>query len=143
MVKKKRRRRRMLSKKQQLVINELFEEDFSEAEVLQKHNLSSYVFRKWLQDERFIAEMEFKISSSQRQSRLIIAKYAPVAAAKLVQLTESDKEETARKACLDIISVRAVDKPVSENAEPVEAVELESGTASRLLKALAEDGTDI
>jgi hypothetical protein len=73
-------------------------------------------------------------------------KYAAVAAAKLVQLTESDNPETARKACLDIISLPKTETQKKEQSAKAkkgdvkEAEQLSPETASRLLAALAESG---
>jgi hypothetical protein len=70
-----------------------------------------------------------------------MAKYSCLAAAKLVELTTSDKAETARRACLDIIC----QPKIAAEAEKVEKdsnkqVEQLSGTtASRLLAAMAEE----
>ena len=71
-----------------------------------------------------------------------MAKYSCLAAAKLVELTTSEKAETARKACLDIIICQP---KIAAEAEEIEKdsnkqVELLSGTtASRLLAAMAEE----
>jgi hypothetical protein len=70
-----------------------------------------------------------------------MAKYSCLAAAKLVELTTSEKAETARKACLDIIC----QPKIAAEAEEVEKdsnkqVEQLSGTtASRLLAVMAEE----
>ena len=74
-----------------------------------------------------------------------MAKYSQLAAAKLVQLTGSEKAETARKACLDIISVPKIradkveqpEKAPKESSQQVE--QLSDATASKLLAALAEE----
>ncbi|RKY23980.1 MAG: hypothetical protein DRP62_04830, partial [Planctomycetota bacterium] len=77
-----------------------------------------------------------------RQSAALIARYAPLAAAKLVQLTGSEKEETARKACLDIISLPtlAAKKTSQSNPDKIgkHREQMPEQTASRLLAALAE-----
>ena len=75
-----------------------------------------------------------------RQSQYIIGKYAPIAAAKLVQLTESEKDETSRKACLDVIMLQSNSKSIeSDETESAEQTEQLSGEqASRILAALAE-----
>ncbi|MBL7107448.1 MAG: hypothetical protein ISS77_07575, partial [Phycisphaerae bacterium] len=57
------------------------------------------------------------------------------AAAKLVELTQSDKEETARKACLDIISIESGE---SEGlGEQVDEERIPDGMTSKLLAVLA------
>ncbi len=138
------KRQKYLGKRQLAVIDDLFAGEITEAQVLQKHRLSAGVFRKWLGDEDFAAELAFRIESARRQSRMIIARFAPTAAAKLVELTDCKKEETRRKACLDVILVAAgtsrsdndstadeADQPLPEGLSP--------DLAGRLLAALAEE----
>ena len=72
---------------------------------------------------------------------------APLAAAKLVQLTDSDKEETARKACLDIISMLQIANHSSQVAnfdtsESQITPQLSDQTVGRLLAILAEEKID-
>lgn len=142
MAERKHKRRQHLSKKQRRVLDDLFESGLDEAGVLAKHNVSSGLFRRWLGDELFAGELAFRIEQLQRQSELIISRYAPVAAMKLVELTASEKEETARKACLDIISLpfagRSQTEPDTEFAPPPQ---LSPETASRLLAALARENS--
>jgi hypothetical protein len=134
-----------LSKKQLAVMEDLFSGELDERAVLQKHKISRNVYSRWLAEGFFASEFDRRIASAHRQSAAIIAKYAPLAAAKLVQLTESDKEETARKACLDIISLPALlDKKMARQGEPQTAEsqqqqQITEHTAGRLLAALAED----
>jgi len=136
---------RKLTKKQLAVIGELFSGELSEREALEKHRVSSSVFSKWLADERFCAEFDRRIASAHRQSAALIARYAPLATAKLVQLTGSEKEETARKACLDIISLPTLaakktkqSKDNQRGTRDEQREQLSRRTASRLLAALAE-----
>ena len=95
-----------LSKRQLAVLDDLFSDSGLSAEqVLQKHNVSQNLYSKWLSDKSYIAEMDSRIQLLDRNSRLLIAKYASVAAAKLIALTDSENQETARRACLDIINL--------------------------------------
>jgi len=133
--------KKQLSKRQLAVINDLFAEGMDESRVLARHKLSTAIYRKWLQEGVFADELRFRIDAAHRQSWLIIARYAPLAAAKLVSLTESEKEETARKACLDVISLRTGEKP-SDNMklEPDTdeiSEKLPDGLASKLLEVMA------
>ena len=134
-----------LSKKQLAVMEDLFSGELNEQAVLDKHKVSRNVYNRWLADGLFASEFDHRIMSAHRQSAALIARYAPLAAAKLVQLTESDKEETARKACLDIISLPALlDKRIGQPSEPQTAEtqqlqQITEQTASRLLAALAEE----
>ena len=136
-------RKKRLSKKQLAVIEDLFSGELDEQAVLDKHKVSRNVYNRWLADENFCAEFDRRIDSAKRQGELIIAKYASLAAAKLVQLTESKSQETARKACLDIISLPQVAKKPQEASEPEQAGEqqpqLSDEAVSRLLAVLAEE----
>lgn len=137
-------RKKRLSKKQLAVIKDLLGGELDEQAVLDKHKVSRNVYNRWLTDENFCAEFDRRIDSARRQGELIIAKYASLAAAKLVQLTESESQETARKACLDIISLpQAAAKKPQGASEPEQAGEqqppLSDETVSRLLAVLAEE----
>jgi len=141
-------RRRQLSNKQISVLDDLFSGDFNdEQEVLLKHKLSRNVYNKWLSEERFAERFRNCINGLNRQSELLIARYATLAAARLVHLTESKNQETGRKACLDIISFSLAKKMVSKvkgdgkgvKEADKKAASLPTRTARRLLAALAEE----
>lgn len=141
-------KRKQLSKRRLAVIDDLFAAQFDEQLVLDKHKVSRNTYNKWLTDANFTDELSLRIDSSHRQSELIIARYASLAAAKLVQLTESKSEETARKACLDIISLpkkaaSKTDQSTTADAdEQIGSQQLPPETVSRLLAALAEEKFD-
>jgi hypothetical protein len=112
--------------------------------VLERHKVSRNRYSRWLTDEAFGAELSRRIAAAYLQSQALIAKYSLVAAAKLVQLTESAKEETARRACLDIISLPGLSAKKAElgeksqDAAETAAQQFSDETASRLLEVLAE-----
>ena len=131
-----------LSKRQLAVIEDLFAGELDEQAILDKYNVSKTLYNRWLADDRFIEQFNERVYRAYRQSELIIARYAPLAAAKLVQLTACEKEETARKACLDILSLpTSADKSAVTSTEKAVSgpLELPAETASRLLAALAEE----
>jgi len=142
-----------LTKRQLAVIEDMFDGDDEQA-VLDKHKVSRRLYNKWLADSDFVGEFDRRIDAAYRQSAVLIARYAPLAAAKLVQLTESDKEETARRACLDIISMQNTGGRIQETeyrrgmkddgrgTMDDGRSELNDETASRLLSALAEESTE-
>jgi hypothetical protein len=139
-------REKQLSKRQLAVLDDLFGGELDEQAVLDKHQVSRSLYDRWLADSLFAEQLERRIAGLHRQSRLIIARYAPLAAAKLVELTGSDSQETARKACLDIISLpmtaQATGSGKSQPADMQEPPQLSEQAASRLLAALAEDEED-
>ena len=137
-----------LRKKQLAVIDDLFNGGFDEQAVLDKHKVRRNTYNKWLCDELFRAEFTRRIAVARLQSRALIAKYSLIAAAKLVELTESQNPETARRACLDIISspkaagqkTEKSCKSQKKNTDKLgQAYQLKPETAGRLLAALAEE----
>jgi len=134
-----------LTKKQLEVIDDLFESGGDESAVLEKHNIPHKLWQKWQSDKDFNDAVTDRLESSKRRSRIILAQYLPVAAAKLVQLCGSDKEETARRACLDVLGLRnriadAANGDDDENPqEPSET--LDPATASKILAVLADSQT--
>ncbi|MCX5633416.1 MAG: hypothetical protein NTW93_07070 [Phycisphaerae bacterium] len=85
-----------LTKKQLEIIDDLFESGGDETSVLQKHNIPRKVWAKWLADKDFADEIAARVEASKRQSRIILSKYLSVAAVKLVQLCNSENQETSR-----------------------------------------------
>jgi len=138
-------RRKYLSQRQLTVLDDLLNSDLDEQAVLDKHKISRNTYNRWQADELFVDEFNRRIASAHRQSVALIARYAPLAAAKLVQLTESENQETARKACLDILSLpslaaKKTEQPTEpQNAPNKQAQQLSLQTASKLLAALAEE----
>jgi len=135
-----------LTAKQLSVIESLFETDGDDAEVIAKNGISARLFRKWLGEKAFADELAFKAGWEQKKSLILLAKYIPFAATRLIELCHSEKEETARKACLDILSMPRENLQNSsskgdeqnENENPLPA-ELSQQTCSKLLEVLAEE----
>lgn len=142
---------KQLSKRQLAVIEDLFAGELDEQAILDKHNVNRQLYSKWQNDDNFIEQFEKRIADAYRQSAVLIARYAPLAAAKLIQLTESDRAETARKACLDIISMsiltanrktqllREESRLAGTQVRPADTQRLSEQTAGKLLALLAEE----
>lgn len=138
---------KQLSTKQLAVIEDLFSGELGEQAVLDKYKVSRNLYNKWLANEVFAEQFDQRIAGAYRQSTVFIARNAPLAAAKLVQLAESGKEETARKACLDIISfpsrtgslADAAPASVKNSQLQKDSPELSTEAAGRLLAVLAEE----
>lgn len=135
-----------LTKRQLAVIEDLFAGEMEEREVLDKHNVKPHRYEQWLADERFVEYFERRIARACRESRIILARFASGAAAKLVELAATGKGETARKACLDIISLHTSaetkapqDKTLPEQEEAAAPRALSPQALSRLLAALAKE----
>ena len=140
------------SRRQLAVIDDLFDGKMDEAEILEKHNLRISVFRKWLASDSFIAELDQRAAATRRQSEMIIARFAPAAAAELVALTECEKAETRRKACLDIITAASGNsgsaiaaessQTASDTDRPDIPINLSPQLAGKILAVMAEGDTD-
>jgi len=92
-----------LSKRQSAVLDELFNGEQTTEQILEKNGVNQQLYNQWHGEPAFTDEFERRIERLHRHSRLLIARYSSLAAARLVSLTESQSGETARKACLDII----------------------------------------
>ncbi|MHC4499103.1 MAG: hypothetical protein ACYS21_08350 [Planctomycetota bacterium] len=138
--------RKQLTKRQLAVIEDMFAGDADEQAVLDKHKVSRNLLSRWLAEDILAEELDRRLQWLNLQSELIIARYKSLAAARLVRLTESEKEETARRACLDIIclpkladrrSVQTNDTPQTGSQQREQI--LSPQTCSRLLAVLAEE----
>jgi 3-deoxy-D-manno-octulosonic-acid transferase len=138
--------RKQLNKRQSAVIEDMFAGDLDNQAILEKHRVSPKTFNRWLGDDEFMAELSRRLEWLNLQGELVVARYKSLAAARLVQLTESEKEETARKACLDIISLpkladNRAEQPTEVTPAPSQQQEqmLSPEACSRLLAVLAEE----
>ncbi|MGA2678480.1 MAG: hypothetical protein ABSF37_04155 [Sedimentisphaerales bacterium] len=131
-----------LTKKQRDVIDDLFAAELDEQQIFEKHRINKRVYDKWLAEDNFADEFDRRVKSAHRRGELIIARFANVAAAKLVQLTESENQETSRKACLDVINYlrqKVEPRPDPDGQPEAEKLpDLPPELASRLLSALAQ-----
>jgi len=142
--------RKKLTRKQLAVLDEIFLGELDEQQVLDRYKVERGVYYRWLGDDDFAEQFDRRIAAAYRQSAALVARYATVAAAKLVQLTDSTSPETARKACLDIITYHGLQarerhktyhERQATSDEPA-ASGLSPETASKILEVLAqqEDG---
>ena len=134
-----------LSAKQYAVIEDLFEGELEEETILQKNKLSRKLYDKWLVDEVFAGRLDKRLAWEYRRSEFMLARYTRVAVSNLVRLTECNKAETARKACLDMITMRTSHSagssatPVDNSTLQHESQILSPETTGKLLAFLAEE----
>ena len=114
-----------LTRKQFLAINDLFEAGGDEAAVLEKHKIKLAVWLKWQKDKDFNDEIARRMAALEMQGQILIAKYRPHAIAQLVQLCNSENNETSRKACIDMLNF------VLLNKKPAEAEQEQSKLSPR------------
>jgi hypothetical protein len=131
-----------LSRKQMKFITDMFSGELSEEELLKEYKITSQVFNNWLNNPLFLDEFDRRCEFAARQAQALISRHKVFAAAKLVELTQCKKEETARKACLDIVEFEVIqneqaERPENSNPEnPGNLMPPEK--ASQLLKSLAD-----
>ena len=135
-----------LGKRQFAVITDIFENALSEADALAKNHVSKWLYKKWLANPAFLAELDARFDQSIRQTRFLITRCLPCAVQRLAQLIVSEKDETARKACLDLISLQSSDpspqnsqnQQLNENEDKDIHPHISPEKASRMLAILAE-----
>jgi membrane carboxypeptidase/penicillin-binding protein len=135
-----------LTKRQRGVLVDLFSGKFTEREVLEKRKVTRRTYHRWHAQEYFAAEYKRLLELVRSESQLVFARYSSDIAMKLVTLAAAEKEETARKACMDVI-VNHDNKTKlkgKNDSKPIEEPlpELPPEVASRLLAALANDDDD-
>jgi len=143
MAKKKR-----LDKKQIAVIEELVNGKLDEHETLKKYGVRRSTFNRWLRERLFVAELDRRVGWLKFRGDLTVARCKSEAADQLSKLTASDKPETARKACLDILRLDEAADFGSEQCEGKcsdeegQYEDLSAETAGKLLAVLAEENSE-
>ncbi len=119
-----------------------------ETNALKICRVSPQQFGMLLNNADFANQVRQRITGSAIRTELLIAQYGQVAAAKLIGLTECDKEETGRKACLDVIELlrkgtqETMQKKEVESIVHASGLEMTPTQASRVLALLAEEETE-
>lgn len=119
-----------------------------EAKVLERYEIEPETFDKLLNSPKFILQVSNRIGLSIIRSKLLIAQYAQVATAKLISMTNCEKEETARKACLDVITLATKQSDATIQKEEVSEIvnsanqPITDEQASKMLAVLAGDNGD-
>ncbi|OHB59622.1 MAG: hypothetical protein A2167_08675 [Planctomycetes bacterium RBG_13_46_10] len=80
------------------------------------------------------------MEACQRQAQLMLSNFLVTATIKLIGLTESNNEETARKACLDILEMKSLISETVEQATPkTQLTDKNIQTIMRILTDTAKD----
>jgi hypothetical protein len=138
-----------IRQKQLDVIDEWFKNGGDEIAARKKYNVTPHIWKKWLADKSFNEAVKDRAEAVQRQSQILITQYKLLATAKLIELCDSDKEETSRKACLDILALQAdsAGAPQAKGNGRSEGTDkddddgktmIDGETAAKLLAVLAE-----
>lgn len=125
-----------LTKAQNLVLKLIFVESVGEETALEKAKIAIKIYEGWFRQPLWKAEYELRMTRCQRRAEIILATFKVEAAGKLIKLTDSDKEGTARQACLDILQVETKkSEPVAEK----EARQMKPATQEAILKIMADE----
>jgi hypothetical protein len=98
-------RRKDLSEKKWAVLEDLFYSALDENAVLQKHNVTRTTYERWLRQKLFSRQFQQYTASLARRTALAVAKAETEVAVRLVELTRCQKEESARKACQNVLAI--------------------------------------
>lgn len=111
--------RKKLTKTQRRFIETLCECNGDEARAIHQSGIKDYVWQQWLEQAVFRRAMADVLRTVRRRARLILACRCAEAARRLAELTEHEKEETARKACIDVIRLDGdINKDAADIIEP-------------------------
>lgn len=131
-----------ITSRQNRVLDHLFAGDSEQIACLEE-KVPDKTYQDWWKQEAWCRQFAARVESCRRQAQLILCNFAPFAAAKLVGLASSEKEEIARHACLDILEVKgvllfdtAVENTFGETTKLVDFLGQERTAA--ILKILAE-----
>lgn len=127
-----------LTNEQLKFIDDLFELGGDETAVLQKHAISRTVYQDWLKEKEFTDCICERLKSSKLHSEILLSKYVSFAATKLIQLCQSENQETSRKACLDILNLQTLPLANARGSEELNE-QLDPALASKILAVLAEN----
>ncbi len=134
-----------LTTKQLAIIDGLLTGKIKQEKLFKKYKVKKSIYYKWLNESAFRQEFARRVEWMKFQNQLLILRYISVAAAKLIALTESKSEETARKACLDVLSLPMSFAGNSDNEDnslqDEQQGEITQATAEKLLEALAAEET--
>ena len=135
-----------LSKRQTNVLDGLFTGELTLNEILKSCRVSQITYYEWLSDPFFMSAFDKRIDSAKAVLTSTLSAYSQAALLALVNLTRSEKTETARKACLDIVKLvqDEKDEPQRQLGESLSSIgagqgkELTEGESSAILQVLAE-----
>jgi len=128
-----------LKKIQKKVMDELFEGEKNEREILSDNNISYSVYSRWLKEDGWKEAFQRRIDEAERRAQILVAGNKPAAAEKLIKLMDCEKEQTARQACLDIINMPKMEIETKEEKQSGEkAISISDKMAETLIEALVK-----
>jgi hypothetical protein len=98
-----------LGKRQRAFITDMFENGLTASQALEKNKIPKWLFRKWKANPFFMEQCREQVNEATQQNTILLARVFPQAAKRLAELLVSEKDETVRKACIDLIGLRKAD----------------------------------
>jgi hypothetical protein len=114
------------------------------ADAMRQCNVSEATLRQWMKEPEFQQAIRLQLRIKQQEGRIVIERSVPKAANKLIELLngKEGKEETARKACLDILSLGGQFEREAKEANDMQNDGIIEGlsdeAAEKILQALSE-----
>lgn len=129
------------TKKQIKIIKKWINNESDEKELCKKYKISYKKWSTWINSKYVKDEIKGRVEAAKKSSELLMARYLPLATAKLIEQCNSENNETSRKACIQIISLFSKDTAIDETKELENAseVEIEPEMASKILAVMAEE----
>ena len=124
----------MLTIKQKKVAQAVYEGRLSETEIAEQFKISPQLLGKWLQSETFQQELHRLCETSIHETRCIISRFGPTAALQLATLLSSEKDDTKRRAALDLVDrCLAIQKQTQADTNPTDDEEPISDAAAKAM----------
>lgn len=92
----------MLTRKQKLVARALFDGVSGEA-LLERYGVSGQLLGRWVKKDAFQAELQRYCDAAIYETQCTLSRFGPTAALHLVSLLKSEKDDTVRRAALELV----------------------------------------
>ncbi len=125
-----------VNKKQRDFLDEILNNRTTVELASEKLQISGDCLCRWFASPTFIEELASRIELITKRADMLISQNRLTAAEKLVCLTGCDKEETARKACLDILELTARQK---QDPNKTSTAKISPELAAKLLNVIAKE----
>ncbi len=123
-----------INKRQKDFLVEILDKRIPVDTAMERLDIGAALLCQWFSSPAFLDELAKRIEFITKRSDMLISQHRLTAVERLVLLTNCDKEETARKACLDIIELTDNDK---NNEKDADLPPISPETAAKLLEILA------
>ena len=128
-----------LTRAQKSVLRLIFDDKQDEEKALEQANITIRVYELWFRQPLWSREYSNRLQRCQRRADIMLSTFKEFAAAKLITLTDCEKETVARQACIDIINKESKEAEVVEE-KPVRKMKPE--TQEAILNIMAEEGNN-